>query len=148
MNAGRVFLGVLLGLGGAALVLAAGVGVLAGDFAALPVLVLGGVVAVVGVVLARSGLRGPARRTVRTSRGHSSGYYLPGPAADAGAAYHHNERDHDSDRNHGGGWSGGDSGGGWSSGGGDSGGGWSSGGGDSGGGWSSGGGDSGGGGGS
>ncbi|NJP32942.1 hypothetical protein [Micromonospora thermarum] len=139
MNGRLVALGVLLGLGGLALVLAAGIGLLAGDLAALPVLVLGAGLALFGAVVVRAGARAPRAAAVR--RGGALGT-IPGPAGDIGTDYRN--RDY-GDSGGSGGWSsGGDSGG---SSGGDSGGGWFSGGGDSGGGWSSGGGDSGGGGG-
>ncbi|QGN47481.1 hypothetical protein GKC29_11940 [Micromonospora sp. WMMC415] len=150
MNGRLVALGVLLGLGGLALALAAGTGLLAGDLAALPVVVLGAGLAGFGAVVVRAGARAPAPRTAGARRGGAFGV-VPGPAGDVGADYRHRDHgdgDDPGDWSSGGGSSDGDSGRGSS--GGDSGGGWFFGGGDSGGGgWSSGGGgDSGGGGGS
>jgi hypothetical protein len=129
MNGRQVILGGLLALGGSVLVVIAGAATfLAGDLAALPVLLLGGGLILLGALLGRAGTQASAPRSVvRGRRGGGFGY-VPGPTGDYGASY-------DDDRHHGGtgdpgGWSsGGDSGGGWSFGGGDSGGGWSSGGG-------------------
>ncbi|MGN9808913.1 hypothetical protein ACTMSW_06095 [Micromonospora sp. BQ11] len=142
MNGRQVSMGVLLALGGLALVVIAGGAVLgADDLAALPVLVLGGGLVLMGMLLARAGARASAPRSVMRARHTGTLGYIPGPTGDHGASYgglHDDGRDdrhHDDDRHHGGtgdpgGWSsGGDSGGGWSFGGGDSGGGWSSGGG-------------------
>ncbi|MGN9775438.1 hypothetical protein ACTMS0_06625 [Micromonospora sp. H33] len=126
MNARQVALGVLLGLGGVALALAAGAGLLAGDPAGLPVLVLGVGLALFGALVAWAGARASSPRAAHGRGGGALGT-IPGPVGDIGADYRN--RDYGDTGDSGGGSSGGDSGGGWFSGGGDSGGGWSSGGG-------------------
>ncbi|MCM0675994.1 hypothetical protein NCC78_15030 [Micromonospora phytophila] len=123
MNGRKVVLGAVLLAAGSVGVVGAGGVLLAGDPSSLPVLLLGGVLAVLGTAVVRSASRAPAprrgaRRVPPSRHGrHDAGHTPYAPSGHIGADHDHGS---DGERT---GWWGGDSGGGWWSGGGDSGGG-------------------------
>ncbi|WP_148710107.1 hypothetical protein [Micromonospora sp. M71_S20] len=122
MDRGLARVGAVMVVVGAAGVIGGGIAMREGHRALLAIVLVGGLLAVLGLAVLRGARRGPRRRRPTGGRHAGVGFTPVGPAGDAGVGY--DSRDHGSDAGAGSGWwGGGDSGGGWS-GGGDSGGGY------------------------